>query len=276
MRTRIFAASLAAAAWLLPAAAGAIEPASAPTFDWILGGRLPASPPVVDFLGLDAVDTPAAYVAAARRNGSEVWCYVSAGTLEDWRPDRKAFEDLDRKERRAGRPPIIGRRYPDWPDERWLNFTRYAVFLPLMKARVDVCHAKRFTMIEFDNLDAHENRTGFRVDADDVIAYARALASYARGRGLVPIQKNVPELTGRLEAHFGAVLFEDCALYRFCGDARAYVDAGKPALAVEYPEAWKDAGRRFDLASVCATAARSGLAMIAKRLDLDAWTRRCP
>lgn len=258
-----------------PARAETAAPAPLSGWDWMIGGGLPAKPPRVAYLGLDAFDAPKSFVAAARRNGTHTWCYISVGTIEDWRPDLAEFEALDRAERQAGRPAIIGRPYGDWPGERWLNVSRFRVFLPLLGERMALCRDKGFDMVEFDNLDAYQHRTGFRITRAQTIAFAKALAATARDHGLEPIQKNVPELVGALEPHFAALLFEDCVLYDFCPGGRRFVAAGKPVFDAEYPQAWRDEGRRFDRRAACATAAKAGVDLIVKKLSLGAWVRRC-
>lgn len=276
----LFAAAVAALSWLTPAPAAAAEPARAtaalPTWDWIIGiDKLPSPPPAVEFLGLDGFDAPKRYVVDAGKRGIRTWCYLSVGTIENWRPDRKAFEALNEKEVKAGRKPFIGKRYPEWEGERWLDVRRYTVFLPLMVDRLEMCLDKGFEFVEFDNLDAYENKTGFKIRKSDTIRYAEALAAEARRLGLKPMQKNVPELAETLEPHFDALLFEDCALYEFCGDAKPFVDAGKPVFDADYPEGWEDEGKRFDKAAACRQAKKAGVSMIFKRLDLDAWVRHC-
>jgi hypothetical protein len=280
-RTAAVLAALAAAAllgWTAAPAVAAERAAAAPppTWDWIIGvDKLPSPPPAVAFLGLDGFDTPKRYVKDAAKRGIRTWCYLSVGTIENWRPDRKAFEALNAKEVKAGRKPFIGKRYPEWEGERWLDVRRYEVFLPLMVDRLEMCLDKGFEFVEFDNLDAYENRTGFKISKSDTVRYAEALAAEARRLGLKPMQKNVPELAKTLEPHFDAILFEDCALYKFCGDAKPFVDAGKPAFDADYPESWDDEGKRFDKANACGQAKKSGVSMIFKKLDLDEWVRRC-
>lgn len=283
--------ALAAVATLSPVPAAAAEPAAAasappaavapgaaalPSWDWIIGAdKLPSPPPAVAFLGLDGFDTPKRYVLDAGKRGIRTWCYLSVGTIENWRPDRKAFEALNEKELKAGRKPFIGKRYPEWEGERWLDVRRYEVFLPLMVDRLEMCRDKGFEFVEFDNLDAYENKTGFTIRKSDTVRYAEALAAEARRLGLKPMQKNVPELAETLEPHFDALLFEDCALYKFCGDAKPFVAAGKPVFDADYPESWKDEGKSFDKAKACSQAKKAGVSMIFKRLDLDTWVKRC-
>ena len=246
-------------------------------WDWLIGMATPPNPPPpVDYLDLDGFTTRKAYINTANEYGIRTICYLSVGTLEDWRPDVGAFEARNKEQKKAGKPRIIGRRYPDWPDERWLNFKRYKVFLPLMVARLKRCAAKGFELVEFDNLDAHQNRTGFDTQPRHVLAYATALAERARKLGLSPVQTNATDLTRKLEPHFGALLLEDCALYRFCGDAKHYRKAGKPVFDAEYPQNWKDEDRTFRLGSVCKTAKQHDIALIVKRRNLKAWIARCP
>ncbi len=266
-------------ALMLVLLAGAPTPAlpdNSKSWDWLIGmSTPPGPPPSVDYLGLDGFDVSKAYVQSANSSNVQTICYLSVGTLEDWRPDVKAFEALNEDQKKAGKPKLIGRRYPDWPDERWLNFKRYKVFLPLMVSRLERCATKGFGLVEFDNLDAHENRTGFRTKAKHVVAYATALAVRARKLDLIPVQKNATDLNRKLEPHFGALLLEDCALYRFCGDAKRYRKAGKPVFAAEYPRSWKDEGKTFKLRAVCRTAQKHDIALIAKKLNLKAWIRHC-
>jgi hypothetical protein len=246
------------------------------TWDWILGGKLPANPPVVDYLDVDAFDTPKSFVTKTKQNGTTVICYISAGTIEDYRPDRKAFEKLNKQQKNAGKPAIIGKRYPAWPDERWLNFSRYKVFLPLMIDRIERCKSKGFDMIEFDNLDGHDNKTGFHIRKKHSIRYARALATEATKLGLASVQKNVTELNRKLEPYFAALLLEDCVLYNFCGDARRYRKSGKPVFDAEYPQGWADEGKTFNLGTACATTNANDISLIVKKLSLNTWVQYCP
>jgi len=250
---------------------------SSVSWDWLLGvNKLPSPPPAVDYLDLDAFDAPKSYVKAAGKKDIRTICYISVGTLEDYRPDRKAFEKRDKQQRDAGKLAIIGKRYPAWPDERWLNFKRYKVFLGLMVDRMRRCAAKGFDLIEFDNLDGHHNKTGFRIRKRHAIGYAKALADEAGQLGLIPVQKNVTDLNRQLAPHFGALLLEDCVLYGFCKAANRYRKAGKPVFNAEYPEAWQDEGKTFRFGKACKTTTKYDISLIVKKLSLNAWVRRCP
>lgn len=53
--------------------------------------------------------------------GKWVVCYISIGTVEDWRDDAEDFPDS-----------VIGSPMDDWDGERWLNINeRVTIFLDL-------------------------------------------------------------------------------------------------------------------------------------------------
>ena len=76
--------------------------------------------------------------------------------------------------RRRGFPvdPCSGRSN-GWPGERWLDIRRLDVLRPIMKARLDMCAAKGFDAVEFDNVDGYQNRTGFPLTGADQLALRR-------------------------------------------------------------------------------------------------------
>lgn len=235
------------------------------SWEWILDGEaLPQAPPAVDFLGVDGLDTEAAYVAAAAAQGTTVWCYLSIGSAEDWRADYEQFLALDEAERAAGRAGVLGEAYAGWAGERWLNIGAWPVFLPLMTARVDVCADKGFGLVELDNMEVPS------ADEGDLRAYIEALVAHIDARGLGAIHKNATQLVD-LEPQMSALLLEDCVLWDFCEDAAPYLAAGKPVWNVEYPAGWQAEGRDFDLDRACG----GGVSTLIKRLSLDADTIVC-
>lgn len=249
---------------------------SARSWEWLLASEaVPSPPPAVAWLGVDGFDHPAATVAAAHARGDKVWCYLSVGTAESYRPDYDDFLALDAAERAAGREPVVGEVYPEWPDERWLNPRRMDVLMPLLTARLDMCADKGFDAVELDNMDGYDNETGFAITRAEELAYVRAIAAAARARGLQVIHKVAVDLVPDLVGELDAILLEDCVLYDQCAAAAPYAAAGKPVWNVEYPEAWADEDRRFDLDAVCDAATAAGTNTLIKRLDLDADTIAC-
>lgn len=86
--------------------------------------------PGLDAYEIDLFETSAPRIAAIKATGAKVICYFSAGTYEDWRPDRKKVP-----------PRVIGNELDDWPGERYLDI-RSAVVRRIMLTRLDLAVTK--------------------------------------------------------------------------------------------------------------------------------------
>ena len=226
-------------------------------WDWQLGEpvRAPQSVAVFD---TDPDATNARAIQRLNARGVYTICYVSVGTLENYRDDRRAFP-------RA----VVGRVYGEWPDERFLDIRQLDMLLPLMRARFQRCKEMGFQAVEPDNMDVYDNESGFRLSRRDGVRYIKALADMAHGMGLGIGQKNVPEITGQLVGVMDFVITEDCFSDGWCGDVSAYVRAGKPVLAAEYTDTGVEWG------AACAYGRANGYSMILKDRDLGAGSETC-
>jgi hypothetical protein len=245
---------LALAGW--PAAAAPVrwQPAADVTWQIQFSGRLDASVDA-DVFDLDLFDTPASAVADLHAAGRRVVCYISAGAWENWRPDASRYP-------RA----VKGKKLDGWPGERWLDIRRLGILAPIIEDRLDLCRAKGFDGVEFDNVNGYTNATGFSLSRADQLAFNRWLAAEAHERGLGAGLKNTLELADELEAAFDFAILEQCFAFRECGLAAPFIRAGKAVLDVEY-----DLARR----QFCGRTARLGITAMRKHLDLDAWRRPC-
>lgn len=124
------------------------QPAPGTSWQWQLSTR-PETLLDVDAYDLDGFDTSQATVDRIHANGGKAICYISAGSWENWRPDKGRFP------RR-----VLGRDYYGWPGERWLDVRQLDALAPIMEARMDVCKEKGFDAVEPDNMDGYQNRTG--------------------------------------------------------------------------------------------------------------------
>lgn len=208
-----------------------------------------------DVFDLDAFDTGAAVVKALHDDGKRAVCYVNAGAWEDWRPDADRY------------PAVVkGKRLDGWPGERWLDVRRLSVLKPIIRDRLEMCRAKGFDGVEFDNVDGYSNQTGFALRKADQLRFNRWLARAAHDYGLAVGLKNTLGLAGELVGSFDFALLEQCFQYRECDLAQPFIDAGKPVIDIEY-----SLGRsRF-----CAEASDLGIVAMKKRLALNAWRRTC-
>ncbi len=242
---------------LLAASVGRAAPVPGHDWDWQLGE--PVRPPA----GVAVFDTDPDIVGRAlidrlNRAGIYTICYVSVGTVENYR------EDVDRFP-----PEVVGKTYGDWPDEKFLDIRRLDVLLPLMRERFERCRQWGFDAVEPDNQDVYANDSGFRISARENVRYLKALADMAHGMGLEVGQKNVPELTEELVDMMDFAITESCFQDRWCGDVQAYVRAGKPVFDAEYTD------RAINWDRACAEAARRNISMILKDRDLNAGRKSC-
>ncbi|HYI22389.1 MAG TPA: endo alpha-1,4 polygalactosaminidase, partial [Candidatus Limnocylindrales bacterium] len=188
-------------------------------------------------------------------DGRRVICYVNAGAWENWRPDADRYPAA-----------VKGKRLDGWPGERWLDVRRLDVLKPLLRDRLEICRAKGFDGVEFDNVDGYSNDTGFALRRADQLRFNRWLALAAHDHGLAVGLKNTLSLADELAPGFDFALLEQCFQYRECELAQPFIEAGKPVVDIEYS---------LDRARFCDKANELGIFAMRKRLALNAWRRPC-
>ena len=243
-------AALSAPAWW--------RPAPGLTWQWQL-----SEPPVdtsvdAQVFDIDLIDNDATVVKTLHDQGRKVICYISVGSLEDWRPD-------------AGRFPLalLGKEYEGWPGEKWLDIRRIDLLAPIMRLRLDLCKAKGFDAVEPDNIQIHDNDTGFPITYADQLAYARWLADEAHTRGLAIGLKNAADMVTDALPIFDFAITEDCFVQGWCDQVLPFVAAGKPVFAAEYT----DTGMDFNAA--CAWGLAHNVNFIQKNRVLTAFRISC-
>jgi hypothetical protein len=155
-----------------PAGAKRWIPAPRTTWQWQLTTPVDQSVDAQMF-DIDLFDNSASVVAALHARGRHVVCYLDAGTLEPGRPDTGDFPAA-----------VVGKELPDWPGEHWLDVRRLDVLGPILERRLDLCKQKGFDGVEFDNVDAYANDSGFPLTGGAQLRFNRFLAGAARARGL--------------------------------------------------------------------------------------------
>jgi hypothetical protein len=241
------------------AAPGKLPPGT--SWQWQLTGKLDSSF-AVQVYDIDLYDNDAAAVSALHAKGAQVICYVSVGSYEDWRPDAADFP-----------PEVLGKDYPDWPGEKFLDIRALDKLGPIMKKRLDSCAAKGFDGVEPDNMDVFEggsSGTGFPLTEQDGLAYAQWLTTEAHARGLSIGQKNTSELASKLASSMDWALTEDCFDGNWCSTMQPYIDQGKAVLMAEYT----DTGVNFD--DACSWAKAHQFSAILKGRDLGGMVQFCP
>ena len=130
---------------------------------------------------VDGFETPAKTVRRLHRQGRRVICYLDVGSWESYRPDKGQFPRS-----------VIGRKYSGFPDERWLDVSRFHRFERPLKQRFNMCARKGFDGVEPDNVAGweKENHTGFKITKADQLRFNRWVARQVHGRGMAVALKN--------------------------------------------------------------------------------------
>jgi hypothetical protein len=211
-----------------------------------------------EVVDLDLFDTKATLVHSLQVQGKRVVCYLSAGSWENWRPDRLSFP-----------PVVLGKNYDGWKGERWIDIRAQSV-KTIMKARLDLCKQKGFDGVDADNVDSFWAKTGFPLTRADAVAYVRFLATEAHARGLAFGLKNASDISGDVIDLMDYAVTEDCFDQGWCGDSSNFIDANKPAFAIEYTD------NKINFPGFCQQAATLGLSPLYKKRNLNTWEKRCP
>jgi hypothetical protein len=231
--------------------AGGIWKASPTTtpWQWQLQGRIDLSVPAC-FYDVDGFETPRATVAALHRSGRVAICYLDVGSWESYRPDAKRFPRS-----------VIGARYEGFPDERWLDISRFGLFAPILARRFRLCARKGFDAVEPDNVAGWENRTGFDLSAADQLRFNRWVAARVHALGMAVALKNDPRQVPQLVGAFDFAVVEQCFEYDECGSYSPFVRDGKAVFEAEY---------ELDPSAYCTAAKGLGFSAIRKSYDLFA------
>ena len=205
------------------AAPPVVAPPSSATAAWQyqLQGTIDESV-AADVFDIDGFDTPASTVARLKADGKYPICYIST-SFENWRPDARSFP-----------ASVLGNNLDGWPGERWIDIRQIETLAPIFIARIEMCKAKGFLAVEFDNVDAHTQNTGFRITAADQLLFSRGLAAVAHSRGLAAGLKNNAEQAAELQPSSDFAIVEECVAWNECGSYSSFTKAGKPVFVVEY------------------------------------------
>ena len=201
---------------------------------------------------VDGFETPRRTVAALHRRHVEVICYLDVGSWESYRPDRAEFPRS-----------VIGRRYEGFPDERWLDVSRFHLFEKPLKRRFNMCARKGFDAVEPDNIQGweRENHTGFRITRHDQLRFNRWVARQVHGRGMSIALKNDGRQADQLIHAYDFAIVEQCFQYHECGYYRTFIRHHKAVFETEYEQR----PRQY-----CRTALALGFSALHKSYDLFA------
>jgi hypothetical protein len=230
------------------------RPDAGVSWQWQLDGAINTAYDV-DLYDVDLFETPDAVIDGLHARGIRVLCYFSAGSGENGRPD---YADIPAS--------ALGRTLDGYPNERWLDIRRRAVF-DVMVARIDLKLSRGCDGVEPDNIDGFINDSGFPLTADDQLAFNRNLANAAHERGLAIALKNDGDQAAQLVDYVDLELNEECHYYEECDQLQPFISRGKPVLNTEY--AGSLAAAQALAASACPAAAAAGTRTLIMPENLD-------
>ncbi|MBB5622829.1 endo-alpha-1,4-polygalactosaminidase (GH114 family) [Pedobacter cryoconitis] len=237
------------------------QPTTGVSFDWQLDDINSTANFSADVVDVDAFTTSAETVAALHAKGKKVIAYLSVGTIENDRNDASLIP-----------AEVIGKQYPEWPKEKWLDIRQIDKLKPWLNSRLNMILKKGFDGIEPDNMDSYDNDPGFNIQIADVKKYADYLISLAHSNGLSIGQKNVKELTADYASKFDWALTEDAFAQGWQDQFSGYIKLNKPVFAVEYSDKMSQSNFQTN---VCPSAKQLKYTAILKKRDLSQWVDRC-
>ncbi len=171
---------------------------------------------------IEMFDNDSTAIQSLKQSGHTVICSISAGTFESWQPDANRFSARDKGNRVAG-----------GSGESWLD-TRSANVRSIMLERLDLARDKGCQGIDFDNVDAYDNDSGFNLSKESQLEYNQYLAFAAHDRELILTLNNAPDLAESSANIFDIAISEECFRFNECDKYRPFVARGKPVLNAEY------------------------------------------
>jgi hypothetical protein len=191
-----------------------------------------------------------AAVSALHALGDKVIGYIDAGTAETWRPDYPQYQSFDSS---CG-GCLFGKPVGGFRDEFWLNIntsgsgtnpntgqteTAQQFILDELAARLAKARSAGADAIEFDNVDAYQNKTGLTISAATQEQFDAAIANLAHTAGFAVGLKNDLGQASDLQPYFDFAINEQCWQYRECNSPAPGLQDwpsgfGKAVFNVEY------------------------------------------
>ncbi len=153
--------------------------------------------------------------------------YLDAGTAETWRPDYPQYQSFNSS---CG-GCLFGKPVGGFRNEFWLNIntnvsgtnpntgqteTAQQFILDELAARLAKARSAGADAIEFDNVDAYQNKTGLTISAVTQEQFDAAIANLAHTAGFAVGLKNDLGQAGDLQPYFDFAINEQCWQYQEC------------------------------------------------------------
>ena len=205
---------------------------------------------------LDAELQDPADLATLHAEGRHYLCYLSAGSLEEFRDDAQEFPE-----------EVIGKPLTSFPDERWLD-VRAPVVRELMARRIEALAGAGCDGVPPSSLAVHVADSGFALTVDDTLDYARWFAERIHAAGMSAGLTGPAALTSELWPTFDFGLAIGCLDGTRCAEFAVFGQAGKPVLHLEL-------GDEDSAVRICKDAEALGFVPLVTSPSFNGQTVRC-
>lgn len=197
---------------------------------WVLNAWGPQEPLSTkgDVIILDANLHSASTIKEQKQSGKKVVCYMSAGTIENWRSDADKYKQS----------ASMGKKYKGF-NEQWLDVTEWETAKPYMTARLDEAAAKGCDAVELDNIDCYDHGSacvpGASTDVlkEKEVEYIKWLSNYAHSKGLAVGLKNVNGIVDEVIDYGDFAIEEGNPASEFSKFGK-FTDQNKLVVSVQY------------------------------------------
>lgn len=220
-----------------------------------------------DIYDIDLFNNDKSTIDDLHKQGRKVICYFSAGSYENWRPDKDKFKDSD-----------LGSTLNGWPNEKWLNLNSANV-RKIMTSRLDMAVEKNCDGVDPDNVDAYDNENGLDMKKEDSANFVMWLANEAHARNMSIGLKNAGAIIPAVIDNMQWSVNEQCAQYEECDTYAAFIDKNKPVFHIEYPKG--DDTNNNEMVTTnqknkaCDFSGSSNFSTVIKNMNLDNWIQAC-
>lgn len=193
-------------------------------------GPLEKSAGNADMVILDGDLESAGTIKKLRSQGKFVACYMSAGTLENWRGDAKKF---------ISATDGLAKKYKGFGGkETWFDVTSWQSLKGPMGDRISSYANKGCQAVEFDNIDCYLHMCVPGASRSTLVKkqveYVNWLADKAHSLGMAVGMKNAQELIPKVASKMQFAINEECQAWNECKLYNQFTSKGKLVVGVEY------------------------------------------
>jgi hypothetical protein len=214
--------------WVSLGPVGHIQPSSCRIPSGPSRSRGPAGTRTLQhFRGLLLAATAGRHLAVSAAGLGQLLRPVPLPTGETWRPDYPQYSSFNAS---CG-GCLFGKPVGGFRDEFWLNIntnvsgvnpntgqteTAQQFIIDELSARLDKARSLGVDAIEFDNVDAYQNKTGLTISAATQEQFDATIANLAHSKGFTVGLKNDLGQANDLQPYFDFAINEQCWQYNEC------------------------------------------------------------